>query len=700
MMKKRIVVFALLCAMIVSLLALPVGAVTDEWQNLGDIKVSFRVLDDKAKSENIKEWFNYVPSYMGGGKSTYYYRDSYFFNSSFKYNEHLATMSQIIAMVSSPGVSGALYNESHKNASRLFSDIGFSQMESNYATDASPTPDTIGVIMAKKTIIDDNEPYTLVAIGFRSGGYGSEWANNFTVGTSEECPDGHLGFHKARDRALDFIIDYLDRNVDGNVKLWISGFSRGGALSGLTGAWFNDNAESLSAYDIVLSSEDIFTYTFEAPASISAQKSNKQNYNNIFNIISPNDFIPLMPFKEWGLVRPGIDHNLPAFAYESAEELNEILKGINPNLIYDAHKFVPGTSGIGKTQAEFINKFAKIIASRLDRDTYAKTMQTSLSHIFDKVMNASAEELAILFSSFASSLLGDMGISGADNISGMFTMLLGLIHGDDSMVNKLCDALGKNFVKYNFIETFDIETRTALLSFLKILLYKDDGISLIPYMLTIIKNARTYKTNYGVPISVNSITAAHNIELILASLMCEDNYYKSGASNVVWTAGHSAKDDVVTVAINDGKRTYSMDYPKNTTITVTAVVNGCLGFEGWYVDGTLVTDTYDYTFVVDNNISVYAVPVIEHKAMSGWTVDEEAFAFSDGVMSCFCSACGSSFAKIEPAPLGSIDDALPFVIGGGAGILVMISGVVTLVIIKKRKKAKKSAERKENSAAE
>lgn len=699
-MKNKIIALILMLVIFLSVAFVPTyaaaeaanGAVTE----IGELKISHSVVASDLLSDNIKEWFNYIPGISEGRKTAYYYRDAYFLEPSTVYNEHLATMSHIVAMISSPNISDELYNESYMKTEKLFTDIGFSSFESNFETDSATTPYTMGVSMAKKMIIENAEPYTLVAIGFRSAGYGSEWASNFTVGTKEECPEGHLGFHQARDHVLEFIVDYLDRNVEGNAKIWLSGFSRGGAISGLTGAWLNDNTEKLKEYNISLDTDDIFTYTFEAPTSMDAELAKEKDYKNIFNIINPTDFIPLLPFGAWGLVRPGIDEILPSFDRKNADKINEILSGITPNVIYDSHEFKPYSADlVGSTQVDFVNSIASIVSSRIDRDTYVKTMQLPLSRMFDKMLNSSTEELGEMFGAFGASLLEDLGLD-TENMSGLIGLLFKFLYGDDEVIDILCDAMGKNLLEFGYIETFDAETRGSLFLLLKTLLHNNDRKSLIPHMITVVTNLRTYTTEGGHIISTDPLMTAHNPEIVLAALIYGDSYYSEKKNNIEWTPGYSVKEEIITIAYNDGKRTYSVDYPKDTIVTINAVASGCYGFEGWYINGEKVSNIERYAFIADQNYSVRASAIVDHKAMTEWAVVDEAFGFEAGTMSCGCTVCGSVFTEIIPAPLGDFNDALPYIIGSGVSAFVLIFGFVTFTVIVKRRKRKKAIVREEN----
>ncbi len=64
--------------------------------------------------------------------------------------------------------------------------LGFTGFEANKYWEDYPEFDSIGVCAANKKISRGNDSYTLVAVAIRGGGYGSEWAINFTLGSSGE----------------------------------------------------------------------------------------------------------------------------------------------------------------------------------------------------------------------------------------------------------------------------------------------------------------------------------------------------------------------------------------------------------------------------------------------------------------------------------------------------------------------------------
>ena len=234
--------------------------------------------------------------------AVYYYDDGYFTNSSYSYNPHLATMSFCLELSAcgSQDVGGSYENKS-LNAQNLLAEIGFSDIETNEWFKVKPTKDSIGAIAAHKTITDGGKPYELIALAVRGGGYESEWASNFTIGETGK----HQGFTEARNQVLEFLDDYISKNaISGDIKLWLTGYSRAGATANLVAGKIDDG---YSFGNCNLMRSDLYAYTFETPAGALMLDVNKSAYKNIFNIINPNDPVTKVAPAYWSFARYGND---------------------------------------------------------------------------------------------------------------------------------------------------------------------------------------------------------------------------------------------------------------------------------------------------------------------------------------------------------------------------------------------------------
>ena len=96
-----------------------------------------------------------------------------------------------------------------------------------------------------------------------------------------------------------------DHDLHGDLRLWVSGYSRSAAVA-------NDFAA-----DAVDSGRfhGVYAYTFATPRT--TREANPDRYHNIFNLINPQDVIPMIPFPEWGFERYGTDLFFPALETNS-----------------------------------------------------------------------------------------------------------------------------------------------------------------------------------------------------------------------------------------------------------------------------------------------------------------------------------------------------------------------------------------------
>lgn len=259
----------------------------------------------------------YYPSFGGQDyTSPFFYDDNYFTRSAYEYQDSLSTMTLALALsafgsAEVPNTTEG-YKEKSRNLEYLLAECGFP--EENYATNQAfrekPTTDSIGVGVSHKTILQDGKPYTLIAAAIRGGGYGSEWASNFTIGRK----GSHRGFSEARDQVLDYLKEYIaDQDITGNIKLWITGYSRAAATTNMV-AGALDGGCSLGG-QVSLAGEDLYAYCYECPQGAAPTIDvDAPVYQNIFNIVNPADLVtklgPTKPAR-FGFQRYGVNHYLP-----------------------------------------------------------------------------------------------------------------------------------------------------------------------------------------------------------------------------------------------------------------------------------------------------------------------------------------------------------------------------------------------------
>ncbi len=231
--------------------------------------------------------FTYFPSgEYGEITEPFYYSDSYFAASGTFSSVHLRTVSAALALTAS-------FKET---AAALLTQAGFSESDlSAEDMDGEPTRDTIGSVMTHKSTIYGE----VIAVVIRGSNYRKEWADNFDIGVSGDA----AGFSRSARKITDRIKAYEKRYGLQGAKLWITGFSRGGAVADLTGKYID---QALSDYGIT--ADDLYVYTFEAPAG----SCERTDFANIHNVRNPNDPIPMILPGAWGFSNSGVTEMLPA----------------------------------------------------------------------------------------------------------------------------------------------------------------------------------------------------------------------------------------------------------------------------------------------------------------------------------------------------------------------------------------------------
>ena len=343
-------------------------------------------------------------TYQSGNKNytaEYYYTDDYFEKSSFTYNHSLATMSLCFAMSAFGSGQGTDYANKSENAWELLKNMGFDEEEIKVNEDfkVKPSTDSIGAIVGIKPIYVKDKAYTLVALAIRGSGYEQEWASNFTIGTSGQ----HAGFAKAKNDVINFLQEYLAEEkakgkIPGDVKFWVTGFSRAAATANLVGAKLNDGISGVSYLG-----DDVYTYCFETPAGGLRGQTGRGVYDNIFNIINSNDPVPYVAPAAMGFCQYGKKLYLPSAETMSAkgyaDRNKEMLKiynslaSVKEQYAVDNFVLLQEALSMGVVQgtkkrkysqgaflSDFITKFSK--ETIVSRQNYSEEYQELIRNLF------------------------------------------------------------------------------------------------------------------------------------------------------------------------------------------------------------------------------------------------------------------------------------------------------------------------------
>ena len=289
----------------------------------------------ETKYELIKSTFTYAPEFRSETRphfeSDIYFSQSYFEHSSYEYDQHLATTSLCLSISTYPDYGiyddEDWYEKQPKFIKGALEAIGFNSFTTNEDYLQTARFDSIGLAIAKKEFSN----YTVVFATPRSGGYYREWANNMHLGDGSQSDYMHEGWYNAANKMIDFVTDYVkDQQITGQVKLWMTGFSRGGATANIAAGLIDnrlDKGEKLFGDNASLVKEDVYTYTFEAPqgANINSKTIKLPRdaiYGNIFNIVNPNDVVPKVAMAEYGFTRFGVDKFITTKFYDPSNYEN------------------------------------------------------------------------------------------------------------------------------------------------------------------------------------------------------------------------------------------------------------------------------------------------------------------------------------------------------------------------------------------
>lgn len=280
------------------------------------------------------------------------YSDSFFASSSRIYNHSLAQTSIKLAMSAFGSVekrdkeeNGKIRKVGDVNVRDFMNNIGISPAHyygtyynswdywSN-ANGKADSADSAATAIGSKPITCNAEPYTLLVVAIRGAGYGAEWGGNFRVGPKSDG-NYHQGFNLAADKVLQHVDSFVRENgISGNIKLWITGYSRAGGTANIVAGKLVNGSHRIPG--VSLQRDNIFAYTFEAPAGVKTSKAPRNaRYDNIFNIINATDFVPKLAPTQWRYQRYGKDLVLPELN-SSVEKLYKTITGSKITKPYEA----------------------------------------------------------------------------------------------------------------------------------------------------------------------------------------------------------------------------------------------------------------------------------------------------------------------------------------------------------------------------
>lgn len=233
-------------------------------------------------------------------------------------------------------------DEEHERMAWNFQKLGFEKTSPDHYINYFPDDDAYkddpkikgqfspAWIVNKKICTDSGEYELLVVVV--EGTHGKEWIDNFDPGID----DMHVGFYRAADDIRKKINKYISEHISGsNIKLLVTGHSRGGAVANIIGKMVDDG-------EIMVNPVNAFIYTYATPnvsrdsGTLASHPWDSYNmdylahykYSNIFNIINPEDFVTKVLPAKWGYGRYGISYVLPSVSIKDDEEYRTFLEKV------------------------------------------------------------------------------------------------------------------------------------------------------------------------------------------------------------------------------------------------------------------------------------------------------------------------------------------------------------------------------------
>ena len=218
------------------------------------------------------------------------YSDEYFSEPSLGDHPELRALSYALALAGFENWSdGYPIEGANPKLTDFLEQMGFTNAES-WDLESEEDGHSFGTTIAHKTLEDGK---TLIVVAPRNYNYMTEWLSNFNVGTDGD----HNGFNESADLLVQRLGIHIHDYALENYKIWIAGYSRGGAVVDLAAKKINENLDS---YD--MAADDFYVYTFGAPkASLTETK-----YTNIHDVKDGNDLLLGYLFPEqWGFYNTG-----------------------------------------------------------------------------------------------------------------------------------------------------------------------------------------------------------------------------------------------------------------------------------------------------------------------------------------------------------------------------------------------------------
>ena len=309
-----------------------------------------------------------------------HYEDGYFMGNANTYDGGLALLSL-----------GSTFSSIDENKGENFYDtMGYDRI-TFHGYEGEPTEDSVAFTLAHKKINDND----LVALSIRGFDYKKEWANNLIIGKEGDHNGWSLRTNEIYAELKFYLQDYS------NLKLWITGYSRGGAIANML------SSKIIKSDEIEVSNENMYVYTFETPRGLLAE--NAVAYENVHNVVNEADAIAKITPAKYGLYRCGTDQ----YIYD--ETVDSLLRQFDSKIKLDS--FVPKNGNYSddiQFSDYFINQLFKVqddeykAYSIESRDYYVDNMQPSLAYFLAMIFSLKSSTLASISDAFQNMSMLDM----------------------------------------------------------------------------------------------------------------------------------------------------------------------------------------------------------------------------------------------------------------------------------------------------
>lgn len=179
--------------------------------------------------------------------------------------------------------------------------------------------DECGCAFGIKTVEDPGtgRQVPLVVVVVRGTISNGEWLSNFNVADSSPASPlpAHEGLSRCRRMVLRRLASWAkeqDGKLEGldweHARVLLTGHSRGAAVAALMAASLDDGYELVGH---AISPANVSAYTFASPTT-SRLGQDKSLYDNVFNVVNPEDLVPKLPLGTWGYQRLGTTLVLPS----------------------------------------------------------------------------------------------------------------------------------------------------------------------------------------------------------------------------------------------------------------------------------------------------------------------------------------------------------------------------------------------------